>query len=65
MIRVLLILAVIAIGADALLNDGAVTKAAWERLTSLRLTLEEDPSPGQTDEAPQRSGEPTEVDPVR
>jgi hypothetical protein len=42
MIRVLLILAVIALGADAVLNDGAITKAAWDRLTSLRVTLEED-----------------------
>ncbi len=45
MIRALLILAVLAIGADALLNDGAVTKSVWHKLSSYEVTIEEEPEP--------------------
>ncbi len=34
MLRFLLILVVIAIGADAILNNGAYTQAAWRELSS-------------------------------
>ena len=40
MIRLLLILAVIAIGADAILNNGAYTQAAWRELSSHAVKLQ-------------------------
>jgi hypothetical protein len=40
MIRFLLVLAVIGLGADALLNDGGYTKAAWQKLSSYDLKLD-------------------------
>ncbi len=40
MLRFLLVLAVIAIGADALLNNGAYTQAAWRELSSIRIDAE-------------------------
>lgn len=39
MIRMLLVLAVIALGTDAVLNNGAYTQAAWRELTSYTLTM--------------------------
>lgn len=41
MLRLLLILVVIAIGADAIVNNGAYTQAAWRELTSYTVKLEE------------------------
>jgi hypothetical protein len=38
MIRLLLVLAVIALGADAVMNDGAYTQAAWQKLQSLEIS---------------------------
>jgi hypothetical protein len=40
MIRLLLVLAVIAIGADAILNNGAYTQSAWRELTSHVVKLQ-------------------------
>ena len=34
MIRVLLFAAVLAVGADAVVNDGAYTKAAWAQVSA-------------------------------
>jgi hypothetical protein len=39
MIRMVLLLAVIGLGADALWNNGAYTQAAWQRLSSYELKL--------------------------
>jgi hypothetical protein len=40
MIRFLLLLAVLAIGADAVLNNGAYTQAAWRELSSHAVKLQ-------------------------
>ena len=40
MIRLILLIAVVAIGADALLNNGAYTQAAWRELTSYAVKIE-------------------------
>jgi hypothetical protein len=40
MIRFLLLLAVLAIGADAILNNGAYTQAAWRELSSHAVKLQ-------------------------
>jgi hypothetical protein len=39
MIRILLVLAVIALGTDAVLNNGAYTQAAWGELRSYTVKL--------------------------
>ncbi len=44
MIRILLVLAVIALGADALLNNGAYTQAAWHQLQTLKLETSKEPA---------------------
>jgi hypothetical protein len=45
MIRLLLVIAVIALGADAVMNDGAYTQAAWQKLQTLEITANRDASP--------------------
>ena len=40
MLRLILLLAVIAIGADAILNNGAYTQAAWKELSSHAVKLQ-------------------------
>ena len=40
MIRLLLLLAVIAIGADAILNNGAYAQAAWRELSAHVVRLQ-------------------------
>jgi hypothetical protein len=40
MLRFLLVLAVIAVGADALLNNGAYTQAAWRELSSIKINAD-------------------------
>lgn len=40
MLRFLLILVVIAIGSDAVMNNGAYTQAAWRELTSYTVKLD-------------------------
>ena len=40
MLRLILILAVVAIGADAILNNGAYTQAAWRELSSYAVKLQ-------------------------
>jgi hypothetical protein len=45
MIRLLLVLAVIALGADAILNDGGYTKAAWQKLQNLEISATREPAP--------------------
>ena len=45
MIRILLVLAVIALGADAILNNGAYTQAAWHQLQALKLETGKDGPP--------------------
>ena len=40
MIRLILLLAVIALGADAILNDGAYTQAAWREVSSYGLKVQ-------------------------
>jgi hypothetical protein len=45
MIRLLLVIAVIALGADALMNNGAYTQAAWQKLQSLEITANRDAPP--------------------
>jgi hypothetical protein len=40
MIRFLLLLAVIAIGADAILNNGAYTQAAWRELSAQAVKIQ-------------------------
>ena len=42
MIRLLLALAVIALGADALWNDGGYTQAAWQKLQDVKLEVAKD-----------------------
>jgi hypothetical protein len=42
MIRILLVLAVIALGADALLNNGAYTQAAWHELQNVKIGTSKD-----------------------
>lgn len=43
MIRFLLVLAVLALGADALLFSGAYTQSVWSRLSGYAVTLGIDP----------------------
>jgi hypothetical protein len=45
MIRLLLVLAVIALGADAIMNNGAYTQAAWHQLQSIKLEGGKDHAP--------------------
>jgi hypothetical protein len=40
MLRFLLILVVIAIGSDAVINNGAYTQAAWREITSYTVKIE-------------------------
>ena len=40
MIRLILLLAVLAIGADAILNNGAYTQAAWHELSTHAVKLQ-------------------------
>ena len=40
MLRLLLLLAVVAIGADAILNNGSWTQAAWRELSSHAVKLQ-------------------------
>ena len=40
MIRLILLIAVLAIGADALLNNGAYTQAAWRELSSYAVRIQ-------------------------
>jgi hypothetical protein len=40
MIRLLLLIAVVAIGADAILNNGAYTQRAWHELSSRVVKIE-------------------------
>jgi hypothetical protein len=40
MLRLILLLAVIAIGADAILNNGAYTQRAWHELSSYAVKLQ-------------------------
>jgi hypothetical protein len=42
MIRLLLVMAVIALGADALLNNGAYTQAAWQQLQTIKIETSKD-----------------------
>ena len=40
MIRLILLLAVVAIGADAILNNGTYTQAAWRELSSYAVKVQ-------------------------
>lgn len=40
MIRLILLVAVVAIGADAILNNGVYTQAAWRELSSYAVKLQ-------------------------
>ena len=40
MIRLILLIAVVAIGADAILNNGAYTQAAWRELSSYAVKIQ-------------------------
>ena len=40
MIRLILLLAVVAIGADAIMNNGSYTQAAWRELSSHAVKLQ-------------------------
>ena len=40
MIRLILLLAVVALGADAILNNGNYTQAAWRELSSHALRIQ-------------------------
>lgn len=40
MIRLILLLAVIALGADAILNNGTYTQAAWRELSSHAVRIQ-------------------------
>ena len=40
MIRMILLIAVVAIGADAILNNGAYTQTAWRELSSYAVRLQ-------------------------
>ena len=40
MIRLILLLAVVAIGADAILNNGSYTQAAWRELSSHAVKIQ-------------------------
>ena len=40
MIRLLLVIAVVAIGADAVLNNGAYTQRAWNELSARTVKVE-------------------------
>ena len=40
MIRLILLLAVVAIGADAILNNGSYTQAAWRELSTHAVKLQ-------------------------
>jgi hypothetical protein len=41
MLKVILLLAVIALGADAILNGGAYTRAAWNELSSYVVRIQD------------------------
>lgn len=45
MLRILLVLAVIALGADAIMNNGAYTQAAWHQLQTIKLDAGKDGAP--------------------
>jgi hypothetical protein len=47
MIRLLFVLAVIALGADALLNNGGYTQAAWHKLQEVKIDATKDKAPAQ------------------
>jgi hypothetical protein len=40
MIRLILLIAVVAIGADAILNNGAYSQAAWRELSSYAVKIQ-------------------------
>ena len=40
MIRLILLIAVVAIGADAIMNNGSYTQAAWRELSSHAVKLQ-------------------------
>jgi len=40
MLRLILLIAVVAIGADAILNNGAYTQAAWRELSSYAVKIQ-------------------------
>jgi len=40
MIRLILLLAVVALGADAILNNGSYTQAAWRELSSHAVKIQ-------------------------
>lgn len=40
MIRLILLLAVVAIGADAILNNGTYTQAAWREISSYAIKVQ-------------------------
>ena len=40
MIRLILILAVVALGADAILNNGAYTQTAWRELSAYAVKIQ-------------------------
>jgi hypothetical protein len=40
MIRLILLIAVVALGADAILNNGAYTQAAWRELSSYAVNIQ-------------------------
>jgi hypothetical protein len=40
MIRLILLLAVVAVGADAIMNNGSYTQAAWRELSSHAVKLQ-------------------------
>jgi hypothetical protein len=42
MIRLLLVLAVVALGADALFNSGSYTQSAWRKLSSYEVNISPD-----------------------
>jgi hypothetical protein len=41
MLKVILLLALVALGADAILNEGAYTRAAWQELSSYVVRIED------------------------
>ena len=47
MIRPLLVLSVIALGADALLNNGGYTQTAWHKLQEVKIEATKDKPPAQ------------------
>jgi hypothetical protein len=45
MIKLLLAAAVIALGADAVMNNGAYTQAAWQKLQNIEISATRDAPP--------------------